>query len=78
MKPKREKLDGWKEVKERWVQGAACDARDKAQAGAYSRARYALWEHLSDNHSLHCLESELDEIIRLALAVGEAGKEDGK
>lgn len=22
MKPKREKLDGWKELKERWVQGA--------------------------------------------------------
>lgn len=38
----------------------------------YSDARYALWLHLSDTHSLRLMESELDEVIRLAVAVEEA------
>lgn len=41
---------------------------------AYSDARYALWLHLSDTHSLRSVESELDEVIRLAVAVEEARK----
>lgn len=43
---------------------------------AYSDARYALWLHLSDNHGCHSLESELDEVIRLAVAVDKSRKDE--
>lgn len=40
----------------------------------YSDARYALWLHLSDTHKLNSVESELDEVVRLSVAVEEARK----
>lgn len=40
----------------------------------YGQARQKLWDHLEVEHGLLVLDSELDEIIDLAVAVNEAKK----
>lgn len=38
----------------------------------YSQAKEALWTHLDREHGLTLLDSEVDEIVRLACAVRDA------
>lgn len=41
---------------------------------AYTHAVCALWSHLEASHGITALTSELDEIVRLSVAVDEARK----
>lgn len=41
---------------------------------AYTYALCALWSHLDASHGITALTSELDEIVRLSVAVDEARK----
>ena len=38
----------------------------------YSKAKEALWAHLDQEHGLTLLDSEVDQIVRLACAVRDA------
>lgn len=38
----------------------------------YSKAKEALWNHMDQEHDLPLLDSEINEIVRLACAVRDA------